>query len=221
MAHWIASAEARFRVSNIPGNLWLSIASAKLESTANIWFASWAASTNMHSWDLFSAAIRARFGSADSAIFSLQELMAVKQNGSITEYIEIFDRTLHRSPQPQETIDTVFKNLFIANPKQYITKMLYLPNILTLNDAYQAAENADAQANLGLNLSRRETAAEGRTPTSSQSRSAARASAYQARSTPQKTTTRTPPIKRARKDVQANQIKEETDKYLSGKARGM
>jgi hypothetical protein len=92
-----------FRVCNIHATMWLTAATLHLEGDAAHWFQSYKLKHVVQGWPDFITAVEAKFGVHDYREF-MDELLALKQGGTILNIAASFRRSFIRSPVTIQTM---------------------------------------------------------------------------------------------------------------------
>jgi hypothetical protein len=104
---WVDKCHDYFRIFNIPECLWTTAASLHMDDNAAKWLQVYKMKLGLGAWDVFVTAVDEKFGAYDYRK-AMQDLLNLKQEGSVDEYTKEFEATQFQVSMFNPGLDDMF-----------------------------------------------------------------------------------------------------------------
>ncbi|KAJ9085075.1 hypothetical protein DSO57_1017433 [Entomophthora muscae] len=117
---------------------------------AAVWFTNWASQVFDVTWATFRDTTKSRYSKTFSPIILGTTLLAIKQTGSVPEYLAVWQQALASAPKAVTDGNTMLLTLIINGLKPHICKWVPVGCCTSIDKCYKAIVEANNQALMGF-----------------------------------------------------------------------
>ncbi|KAJ9082692.1 hypothetical protein DSO57_1002210 [Entomophthora muscae] len=123
--------------------MWVVTASGRLTRPAAVWFTTWASQEIEITWASFRDAAKSRYSETFLPIVLRTPILAIKQTGSIPEYLAAWHQALSAAPEAVTDRNTMLLTLIINGLKSHICKWVHVGFCTSIDEFYKAIVEAN------------------------------------------------------------------------------
>ncbi|KAJ9088843.1 hypothetical protein DSO57_1019120 [Entomophthora muscae] len=138
---WLHSTKTCLCICQVPEPMWVVTASGHLTVPAAVWFINWASQKIEITWVLFRDAAKSRYSETFSPTVVGTPLLAIKQTGSVPEYLAAASEAVTDG-------NTMLLTLIINGLKPHIRKWVPVGCCTSIDNCYKAIVKANNQASM-------------------------------------------------------------------------
>ncbi|KAJ9069921.1 hypothetical protein DSO57_1013634 [Entomophthora muscae] len=147
---WLQSTKTRLCICQVPESMWVATASGCLTGPAAVWFTNWASQEFDVTWATFRVAAKSQYSETFSPIILGTPLLAIKQTGSVPEYLAAWQQALAAAPKAVTNGNAMLLTLIINGLKPHICKWVPVGRCTSIYNCYKAIVEASNQASMGF-----------------------------------------------------------------------
>lgn len=137
--HWVKSAETYFEVYAVDPSMWVKVASMHFVNSAALWLHTLPSDAANLSWKEFTSTVCLKFN-RDEHNHLLRQFFHIKQNTSVSDYIEQFSEIIHQLLIHEPSLATsVITNRFVDGLKKEIRTVVMVHRPQELDTACSLA----------------------------------------------------------------------------------
>ncbi|KAJ9069672.1 hypothetical protein DSO57_1016146 [Entomophthora muscae] len=147
---WLHSTKIRLCIYQVPEPMWVATVSGCLTWPAAVWFTNWTSQEIDDTWALFRDASKSLYSEAFSPIVVETPLLAIKQTGSVPEYLAAWQQACNAAPEAVTNGNAMLLTLIVNELNPHICKWVSVGCCTSINDCYNTIEEANNQASMGF-----------------------------------------------------------------------
>ncbi|KAJ9071834.1 hypothetical protein DSO57_1039699 [Entomophthora muscae] len=147
---WLQSTETHLCICQVPEPMWVATASGCLTEPAAVWFTNWASQDLDVTWAAFQDAAKSCYSETFSPIVTETPHLAIKQTGSVTEYLAAWQQALATAPEAVTDGNAMLLTLIVNGLKPHICNWVPVGRCTFIDDYYKAIMEANNQASMGF-----------------------------------------------------------------------